>query len=182
MKPPEKPWETIETLAEKWGCSKADVEIYLAAYEPDNKRMLDAEYREYPNAGYLDPHEEAKVRGLVIHPYPRGRFPRGEVVIMRKEVLRFERKHFGESAAICLNPDQKPVEPPTTEPLFDIKEYVEQNRGKMSEEQIIYELRGKGVHNNDIGVAFGGTYRKGNNALAMSISKRYNRYKKKLEG
>jgi hypothetical protein len=41
----------------------------------------------------LDPLTEAKVRRLVVHPFPYGKFPLGEVRIMNEEVERFEREH-----------------------------------------------------------------------------------------
>jgi len=63
---------------------------------------------------------------------------------------------------------------------FDMGQYIKLNKGIISDDEIIYELRERGFQNNRIGVALGGTYRKGSNALAVKISRKYNKYKKKL--
>jgi len=59
-----------------------------------------------------------------------------------------------------------------------INTYVTEYRGKISDDEIIYNLRERGYQNNQIGVGLGGTYRKGSNALATKISRKYNAYKK----
>jgi hypothetical protein len=63
---------------------------------------------------------------------------------------------------------------------LDIDEYVKLNRGKIPDDQLIYNLREMGFQNNQIGVALGDVYREGSNALAQKISRVYNDYKRKL--
>ena len=169
MKLPEPEWFTIEMLASRWRCNRDVVEHYLATYKPNNERMLDAEYKESPSPReWLSPLEEEKVRRLVIHPYPFGRFPCGEVVVMRKEVERFESENHITDISNSTGND------------FDMAEYIRLNRGKIKDDEIIYVLREKGFQNCQIGVALGGTYQKGSNALRQSISRKYNKYKNML--
>jgi len=96
---PPRQYYTIDALSKHLGCSKNDIEYYLATYDSDNRRMLDAEYKESLSPRmYLDPLEEEKIRRLVIHAYPLGQFPCGEVVIMAKEVERFKQKYCKETS------------------------------------------------------------------------------------
>jgi hypothetical protein len=72
--------------------------------------------------------------------------------------------------------NNSPVQPPET--VEELHERLQQEG--LKGDHLIYEMREKGLSNNDVGVALGGEYRKGSNALAIKISKAYNRYKKKL--
>ena len=139
---PEREYYTIKALAKYWGCSKDYVRHCLETYKSNNERMLDGEYKEDSYTGkWLSPDNEEKVRRLVIHPFPSGRFPCGKVVIMQKEVKRFEDEN-GKPNAASNESDNTLVGQPTQEnPLFNPMVFLENgiSEGK-SKDAIIVEL------------------------------------------
>lgn len=174
MKLPEQEWFTIGELAQRWAVSENYIEQMIET------RKLLAEVKQGNGLPGVDPseaREHERCKRLIYDPtssvLPGGiGWPFGsKVIVTIREVKRFENESCASSA------------PTGRESGFDMAEHIRTSREKkIPEEQIIYELRKRGFSNNEVGIALGGTYRKGSNALAMRISKKYNSHKKKLGG
>lgn len=168
---PEPDRYTIKLLAKRWDTYESHIEQLIE----DGK--LRAEVDEGNGQAGHDPEsmlEWERCKRLIPHP-SRSFMPGGlswklgsRIMIRREEVERIEQK--------CV---QQP-EPAPQALINDMPAFINQNRGRMSEDEMIYRLRENGYQNNEIGVALGGTYREGSNALAIKISKKYNSFKRKL--
>lgn len=82
---------------------------------------------------------------------------------------------------IIENEHSKPATPEQAEqPAINIDAYMTENRGKISDGAIASFLFKNGFSNNKIGVAMGGTYRDGSNALAIKIQRLRKKHEKLL--
>jgi hypothetical protein len=137
-----KNYSTIDDLIKRWGYSQNDVEYLLET------RQLDAEYYQYPGISViLDPLAEAKVRRLVVHPFPYGKFPLGEVRIMDEEVERFEQereiaKDIGTETRVEIEKLRSTENQETEEQK--VKEYIDKCLAdRIPKERIAVELKNK---------------------------------------
>jgi hypothetical protein len=107
---PEKHYFTIDDLTKRWECNEAYLEYLLETRKPNGERLLDAEYKESPYPlERLEPGAQDRFRRLVVHPFPFGKVPPGEIIIMREEVERFEREH-GITKGNGIEPEQAEVQ------------------------------------------------------------------------
>jgi hypothetical protein len=167
MSLPEPKWLTIGSLARRWKTDEEHIEqliesgvLHAKGEHGHGKPELVADEKiERIERNRCNSLNEHLIHPKIMFPWHLG----SRIIIPIEEVKRVEKElHL---------------------PNPDIKSLLEKLRAENKPyDQIVYELREKGYTNNEVGVAFGGIYREGSNALAQKYSKIYNNYKKRKLG